>query len=331
MKTPFGEAEAGPRQPTPPGQAVGSLLRRRREELGLDLDQVGDALFIKPAFLAALEDARPQDLPGPTYAVGFVRAYSHYLGLDSDLVLEHYKDAADAPVRPDLSLPAPLGARSMPGGRILLVGVILALCGYGSWYYISTGERSHPERVSAVPAGLEEAPAPIPERSTPPQAEAAPAPVRAAPDIAAAPPQPVDKPDDARQADLAAPPAPSWAAAPVESAPDNPAAGATPQPARANAAGGEAAAAPDIEIRAVADSWIQVRGADQAIVFSRVLKSGESYRVPHSGLLLRTGNAGALAITVGGKPAPALGPSGAVRRDVMLDPEALLTGKAARG
>ncbi|HKS88501.1 MAG TPA: DUF4115 domain-containing protein, partial [Stellaceae bacterium] len=63
----------------------------------------------------------------------------------------------------------------------------------------------------------------------------------------------------------------------------------------------------------------------------RVLRAGESYHVPRAGLLLRTGNAGALAITVDGKPAPAIGHIGTLRRSVALDPEALLAGTAVHG
>src|SRR4029077_5264963 len=100
---------------------------------------------------------RPQDLPGPAYALGFVRAYAHYLGFNPDEVLEHFKaESAEAQAKPDLSLPMPLGARSVPGGAILLVGAILAGCGYGTWYYLSTGERNRPERVAAVPVELQQ-------------------------------------------------------------------------------------------------------------------------------------------------------------------------------
>src|SRR5204862_417197 len=162
------------------------------------------------------------DLPGPTYAIGFVRAYAHYLGFDSERVLEVYKaESAEVHAKPDLSLPVPLGVRSLPGGPILLVGLILALCGDGTCCCLGA--------------------------------------------------------------------------------------------AAAKLAG-------QVEIKAVADCWIQVRGADQEIVFSRVLKAGETYQVPRSGLILRTGNAGALAILVDGKPAPSLGAVGALRRNVTLDP-----------
>src|SRR4029077_2368440 len=104
--------------------------------------------------------------------------YAQYLGFDAERVLERYKsESAEAHTRPDLSLPVPLGARSLPGGPILLVGLILALCGYGTWYYLSTGERSRPERVAAIPAEL---------RRIVPDTRATPADPPASPDAAVA-------------------------------------------------------------------------------------------------------------------------------------------------
>src|SRR4029077_9131359 len=90
-------------------------------------------------------------------------------------------------------------------------------------------------------------------------------------------------------------------------------------------------AAGQIEIRALADCWVQVRGSDRAVVLSRVLKAGETNQVPRPALLLRTGNAGALTILVDGKAVPALGALGMLLRNVALEPEALLAGTAVRG
>ncbi len=70
------------------------------------------------------------------------------------------EEKADVQTRPDLTLPVPLGERSVPGGRVLLTGLVLALCGYGTWYYVATGERERPERVAAVPAELQQLTAP---------------------------------------------------------------------------------------------------------------------------------------------------------------------------
>ncbi|MGH7048998.1 MAG: RodZ domain-containing protein, partial [Stellaceae bacterium] len=56
-----------------------------------------------------------------------------------------------------------------------------------------------------------------------------------------------------------------------------------------------------------------------------------SYDVPDQpGLTLRTGNAGGLAITVDGKPTAKLGALGAIRRRIVLRPQALLKGATFR-
>jgi len=324
-------------------RSAGELLRQQREALGLDLRNVADALKIKPNYLAALEAGRPDLLPGPTYASGFVRAYGEHLHLDGNEMLRRFKaESAALDIKPDLAFPMPLGERSMPGGSMLLVALILALCGYGTWYYLATGERSPPERVSEVPDVL--LPLTVQHRTgestAPSAAEAAPA-NRPAVSVEAAPsafPAPGSEPGRAGESPGAAtflppeaPPISQTATAqpltnatvPAEPAPsvqsdEPPAYGAVDGPAR-------------VVIRATADSWVQIRDTDQSTIFIRVLKAGESYRVPdRPGISLRTGNAGGLEITVDGQPAPSIGPNGAIR-NVPLEPQSLISGTMRRG
>jgi cytoskeleton protein RodZ len=380
IKTPFSDtAEQEEFQPPPRTRAVGELLRARREQLGLDLDEIGGALRIRPSYLAALEQGRTEELPGPAYAMGFVRAYADHLGLDGDRVLARYKaDTAEIHAKPDLTLPVPLGERSLPGGPILLVALILALCGYGTWYYLATGERARPERVAAVPADLRsppvlspaEQPAPLPRPTVPPSPDVdAPTGTRPAPALV---PGPGLRPSELSATDSAPPPSPAAAANQAAAAPSaastvtarpatagvqDPivfpgtppvqAAAAAPQPASLTSPPGAAmpssppgTATPPakaiadgrVAIRALADCWIQVRSSDQAILFSRVLKAGETYHVPtRTDLSLRTGNAGALAIEVDGKAAPSIGAIGTLRRNVALDPDLLAAGNAVHG
>jgi len=400
FKTPFTESAADDQvRSQPRARLVGESLRERREDLGLDLDEIGTMLRIKPAYLAALEQGRSHDLPGPTYAIGFVRAYADFLGLDAEQVLARFKaEASGVTTRPDLALPVPLGERSLPGGALVLVALIVALCGYGIWYYLSTDERDRPQRVAAVPAALQAptaapvtplvsaggggvgslasvspaSPTPTPPASpTPPGAGPAssPAGVLAAPPIAAASPSvavgpaaaaPSNSPGgNPRIAAITGRPAPTQPPPSTQppTAPQPPAvqptAATVPPPAptrQANVAATPAGASPNvavtpapaagvgtspgtrIAIRALSDCWIQVRAPDQSIVFSRVLKMGEVYKVPsRAGLSLRTGNAGALEIAVDGKTAPAIGGVGTLRRDVALDPAALAQGTAVHG
>jgi len=77
-------------------------------------------------------------------------------------------------------------------------------------------------------------------------------------------------------------------------------------------------------LQARADSWVQVLGPSNRPVFTQLLRAGDRYVVPdEAGLKLLTGNAGGLEIWVDGKPTPSLGPQGAVRRDIALDPDQL--------
>ena len=85
-------------------------------------------------------------------------------------------------------------------------------------------------------------------------------------------------------------------------------------------AGAEAAALPSLVLRAVTDSWIEIRSGDAPPVYSGLLREGQSYAVPRQqGLTLVTGNAGGLEVLVDGKTMPPLGPPGAVMRDIALD------------
>ncbi len=156
IRSPFIENEPEAAAAFPPvDESIGDLLRRQRAEMGLNLREVAAALKIKLSYLAAIEEGHPDQLPGAPYAVGFVRSYSQYLGLDSTEVLRRFKlEAAGLDAKPDLTFPMPLGERGVPAVGILIVAAILASCGYGIWYYLSTADRTIPERVAEVPAGL---------------------------------------------------------------------------------------------------------------------------------------------------------------------------------
>lgn len=82
-----------------------------------------------------------------------------------------------------------------------------------------------------------------------------------------------------------------------------------------------------IILRATQDAWVQVRDSKEDLLFTRVLRSGDSYRVPNqAGLTLLTGNAGGLDVEVDGTYLGALGSVGSVRRNVILEPGKLRKG-----
>jgi len=133
---------------------VGAMLRASRMRLGEDLRSVAQMLCIRYAYLEAIEEGRFHELPGQTYAIGFIRAYSDHLGLDSDEVIRRYKVETAAGARgQELSFPTPVPETGIPGGAIVFVGIVIA---YGAWY-ISTSENNIlTDLVSPVPERLAE-------------------------------------------------------------------------------------------------------------------------------------------------------------------------------
>jgi cytoskeleton protein RodZ len=311
LKMPFGE-EAPQSTNVPSGpRSAGDELRRQREALGLDLGVAAVALRIKPGYLAALEAGRPDQLPGAVYAIGFLRAYADYLGLDGAEMLRRFKrESLLLGAKPDLAFPIPLGERGIPGGGMLLVALILATCAYGGWFYLSTDDGPRPERVAAIPGELLPNAEQFQARST------------------ALRPVEVIAPSQPSAASTGAPGSPGTIEAGSGSA--RPPA-ATPTVATPAATGSAPDAPRGVVIRATVDSWIEIRDTRRAVLFERVLKAGESYSAPDQpGLSMRTSNAGGLEITVDGIPAPSIGRRGMVRRNVVLDAQALLAGSAVR-
>src|SRR5690606_25118036 len=114
---------------------VGDVLRQQREARGLGLDDVAAAIRIPPRHLESIETGRYHALPARTYALGFVRSYAEFLGLEPRRVVDRFKtEARELDARPVLIFPEPAAERRVPGGALVAVGVCAALTVYAAWY-----------------------------------------------------------------------------------------------------------------------------------------------------------------------------------------------------
>lgn len=198
----------------------------------------------------------------------------------------------------------------------------------------STAMTPPPAPSAAMTASHAPAPAPTPATPTASVTPPVPAPATAnhAPAPAAAPaPQQrvvVDMPEDEvapmeptplNQAN-ATQPAAAPAAAPAEPAPaaaQPPAPPATPTPQGRSY--GTQNKNSHITLLAKQDSWVQVRDGGEQL-FTRVLRPGDTYRVPdRAGLKLRTGNAGGIVVVKDGVEGAPMGSVGQVLRDFPLE------------
>ena len=137
------------------GQRLAAQLRETREAHGFELLEVAAQLRLRPVYLEAIEAGRFEDLPGTTYAIGFLRSYAEYLGLDPEQIVASYKqEVAGSPRRSELYLPTPVPEGRLPGGTVLLGTIVLAGIVYGGWYYLSATDRNMADLVPALPDRL---------------------------------------------------------------------------------------------------------------------------------------------------------------------------------
>lgn len=305
---------------------VGLILCRERERNQKSLADVSSALRIKPDFLKAIETCRYGDLPGATYARGFVRDYANYLQLDARQLVEQLDGEMVVAVEDRApGLVPPVLGRSFPKGGLMLAALVALVAIFGTWLLSQSG--NHPVDM----AEGENVEAQILSRSDMPVR-----PVRGRADLAGdaasaatEPFRPVLRSDgavggqaatDAEGNPQVVPGIPKLTdvVAPVVPAPF-----ATQE--EADMANADIAAMP-VTIRATRDkAWLRVEDSRGHVLIERELANGESYTLPdRPGLIMVARDADAFDLLVRGQEIGRAGPRGVVLTGKPLDPQALL-------
>lgn len=69
---------------------LGDVLKKKRQELGMNLTQISKRTLIAERYLQAIENEDWQRLPGEIYIKNFLKRYAMELGFDSERVLKSY-------------------------------------------------------------------------------------------------------------------------------------------------------------------------------------------------------------------------------------------------
>lgn len=319
---------------------IGKELRVAREALGYQIEPLSSELCISRRQLLALEENRSEDLPGPTYAIGFLRVYANRLGLDADALCHDYRlKYGDVDMTPQLHFPEPLPETGIPALSVLVSGS-LALAGiYMGWSALSGDSTTQANLVPAPPARLvalvqgdspdsstkpeiavtaneESAESPVQEKAEPVYqlasanvgaAQAATSAIEPATPVAPVVKEPVAQPRPQEHSGV------------VKSAAASVLQAETPYE------GGSSV----IQILALQDTWVMITDKDEHLLMEGIIRSGERYTPPAiPGLRLTTSNAGGLELTINGRTLMTLGEKGAVVRSVLLDPRRLSAGGA---
>ena len=307
-----------------PLETVGQDLRAARLRRGDDLASVSKVLKIRKDHLEALEEDRIEALPGRTYAVGFVRSYSDYLGLDAVQCVERFK--AEIAGRTDETIP-PVTVidedehRRLPQGWKIIAGVVLVLVLYGAYQLAASADRMLNEPVTAPPPQYApkpvavHKPAPVPQALVQQPALTLPqtglAENTAVGTVVSLPSQTPAQPTNTNGLLSSGVPADQSAAQPA--------------PLPKGQVYGEQNKNARVVLLVRQPARILVQGPDGTLFINRTLKPGDSYRVPNFvGMTLTTSNAGAVELDLDGLAMGLVGKGQETAEAMSLDPQAIM-------
>lgn len=323
---------------------VGVLLKKTRRKFGYDLGEISAYLNIRKGLLVAIEEGNFHELPGTVYALGFIKSYADYLGLDPDLVANRFKQEVGA-VQPKVELDMPVRSveSRIPDKRVIIAAsVILVVITLISYFVFSGGDQQEtmlqtPE-VEAVFGDdvIDTSDIVTMRESTQNEAVGEMASLLTNPsatleaDVTTVSPQEQTQPS------------------PQPETTQNSQAQQTTQSSQTTQtftpSSNDAAVAPNarqrndllsvedrgnvygsqnrdsrIAIKSSSNSWVEIRNDKNTIMLSRVLKEGDVYYVPAVGnYFLTTGNAGGLEMYVDKKFAGFAGTSGEVLKNYKI-------------
>ena len=109
-------------------------LREARTRGGYSISDAAHVLRIQEHYLEALEEGRFDRIPGTTYAIGFLRSYSGFLGLDPDEIVDAFKrEQGLEKGEQRLAFPSPSDTSPRPKFWLILLVLVLAGLAYGGW------------------------------------------------------------------------------------------------------------------------------------------------------------------------------------------------------
>ena len=229
----------------------GARLQAAREQRGLGLDDVAEALHVMAPTIAAMEENKFDGFGAPVYARGFLRKYATFLSIDADAVIAAYDRLGSVPTAPSL-IPVTTARpmrRDYSGLRLpALFAAALLLLAASFWWWLGRS------------------PAPAATASTTPVAALVPA---AGPPLAAA-------------ADLR----PTTPAAPAKTPPGGSATVAPQRLASTHAAApaaGAAEAGSALLIRGRSDCWVEVYASSGTRLLYDLVQAGQTRHVPGPG------------------------------------------------
>ena len=338
----------------------GEVLREARHKSNQSLSQISSLLRIRHDYLKAIENGTPDDIPGTTYAIGFIKSYSNYLGIDPEAYIKSLKTQVQNPELKNSNVfPSPAPEGKIPGVMVIFTTILITVGIVLIWNNLqktstdsSTQHDVIKSRTNTIIAVGEQENQNNDPRSSPQKKVIAKNSLQHGEKIVVSKTTPnnnlktkkyksevlIEKkgiePTDPQSVTRKRTKKKSLETASINSSSLHDTTDQFQEKAKTDVVDvkrlkvsndSSVLAASNFTIQATADSWIQIKALNSNILLSRILKTHETYNVPNRNyLLLSTGNIGALVIRINGKEIPKYAGSMRVAKDIALTKENLL-------
>ena len=116
---------------------IGKFLRNARVEAGFSIVQISEMTRITKSHITALEANDFESLPAAAYIPGFIRNYCKIVGLDSQPLIDAYKQSVNPVLaKPEYKFPVQALVPKMAGSMVAMFVVVAGLAGYIGWNFL---------------------------------------------------------------------------------------------------------------------------------------------------------------------------------------------------
>ncbi len=304
-------------------QHIGYHFRKIRERKHFSLEEISKVLRIGERYLEGIEEGNREILPERVYTLGFVRAYAQYLGEKPTKCVEQFKQQILLENQAvQLNLPDALRKSTTPNKMYLLISIGVAFTVLLFLFLIKSFSQEKQEIPDLSPS---EKTFTRSEKNDPAQTK-----FQDSSDKNLGEQNPSNlssilsptnetniKVNDATHSNRDGSPSEASKENKIldQSLDKNVVAENNLQETSTN-----------IKLTCTEVTWVQIKDAQGNTILVKTMLPGESYEVPQKeGLVLFTGNAGGLNITIGNAPSKSLGAKGEVKHNILLDAESLLS------
>ena len=338
----------------------GEALQEARHKSNQSLNQISSLLRIRHDYLKAIENGTPDDIPGTTYAIGFIKSYSNYLRIDPEGYINSLKTKVQNPELKNSNVfPSPAPEGKIPSVMVIFTTVLITggivliwnnlqktptdlsnrhdviksqtnpITAIGDQENQNSDSRSSPHKKGLAKNSLQHGQKIVVSKTTPDNNLK----TKKYNSVKLSEEKGIE-PTDPKSRTTKRTNKKSSETAPINSSSlhvttDQFQAKAKTDAVNVNrlkvSSDSSVLALSNFTIEATADSWIQIKALDSNILLSRILKTHEIYNVPNrNDLLLSTGNIRALVIRINGKEIPKYAGSMRIVKDIALTKENLL-------